>query len=159
VFNVAVKVDSSEGTLGILRKITRKNERSFMMKKRDVLLRFVLLSNGSVDIVCTIVLLLLPLLHRPLLGYQIFDGQGALMAGGWGIATLALGVTRIWASNRARYHEPMNLMGLVEGSTLAVFTFIYVLTGTVTLVQALLPLAIGVVYGVLYAICAVTRPE
>jgi hypothetical protein len=122
------------------------------MKRQEGFLRWVLLLNGIVDLVCVLVLLGLPPIRQPLLGYQVFESQGAFMAGGWGIATLALGVTRIWTSGRPKHHEAMKLMGLLEGSTLAAFTIVYLAIGRATIVQALLPLAVGVVFGALYLV-------
>ena len=68
--------------------------------ERKSFLRLVLAANGIVDIGCAAILLVLPLLRIPVLGYQVFDSQGAFMAGGWGVATLALGVGRLLASSR-----------------------------------------------------------
>jgi hypothetical protein len=135
------------------------NRKGYFMKKYKGFLRWVLILNGIVDLVCVVVLLGLPPIRRPFLGYQVFDSQGAFMAGGWGIATLALGVIRIWASSRPIHYEAMKLMGLLEGSSLAAFTFIYLAVGRATIVQALLPLAVGVVFGLLYLISVVRKVE
>jgi membrane protein CcdC involved in cytochrome C biogenesis len=81
------------------------------------------------------------------------------MAGGWGVATLALGVIRIWSSTKPIHFDAMKLMGLFEGSSLIVFTLIYLAVGRATIVQALLPLTIGVVFGVLYFISIVRRAK
>jgi hypothetical protein len=129
------------------------------MKKQKGFLGWVLLSNGIVDLVCVVVLFVLPPIRQPLLGYQIFDSQGAFMAGGWGVATLALGVIRIWSSTKPIHFDAMKLMGLFEGSSLIVFTLIYLAVGRATIVQALLPLTIGVVFGVLYFISIVRRAK
>jgi hypothetical protein len=115
-------------------------------------LRLVLLTNGIVDLGCVVFLGALPPLARPLLGYSTFDLQGSFMAGGWAIATLALGVTRIWTSSRAQYHAPMRLMGLLEGSALAAFVVISLCLARVTLIQALLPLAVGALFGAAYLV-------
>jgi hypothetical protein len=128
-----------------------------IMKKR--FLGWVLLSNGMVDLVCVVVLLVLPPRRRPLLGYQVFDSQGAFIAGGWAITTLALGIIRIWSSTRPIHFDAMKLMGLLEGTFLAVFTLIYLAVGRATIVQALLPLAVGVVFGLLYFISVVRKAE
>jgi hypothetical protein len=124
------------------------------MSKSHGFLRIVLLSNGIVDIVCAVVLIVLPELGRPLMGYHIFDGQGALMAGGWGMTTLALGLARIWASGRDKYHRPMLLLGELESILLALFTIVFTAVGMASMAQAALPMAVGVVFGVLYVTSA-----
>jgi hypothetical protein len=129
------------------------------MNKQESFLRWVLLLNGIVDLICVLILLGLPPTHRALLGYQVFDSQGAFMAGGWGIATLALGVTRIWTSGRSNTHDAMKLMGITEASMLTVFTVVYLAIGRATFEQALLPLAVGVVFGVLYLVAVVWKQK
>jgi len=88
---------------------------------------------------------------------NLSDSQGAFMAGGWGIATLALGVIRIWTAAKPAYYEAMKLMGLLEGTSLAMFTIICLVVGRVTIIQALLPLNVGVVFSLLYFISVVRR--
>jgi len=134
----------------------KQNGRCFV-KNREILLGPVLLINGIVDLLCAAILLILPSLHKPILGYQVFDSQGAYMAGGWGIATLALGLTRIWASARPTYHRVMLLMGLLEGISLTIFSIIYLFGVHLSLLQVILPLTVGVVFGISYIICAVRK--
>jgi hypothetical protein len=125
------------------------------MRNRAAFLRLVLLANGIVDLLCAAILLILPRLNVPLLGYDGFDVEGAFMAGGWGISTLALGVTRIYASTRPETYGAMLLLGVVEGLCLAVFSIAYALGARITITQALLPLMVGFIFGVTYLICAV----
>jgi hypothetical protein len=125
------------------------------MRSRAAFLRIVLLTNGIVDLLCAAVLLILPRLNVPLLGYDGFDAQGAFMAGGWGVSTLALGVTRIYASTRPETYGAMLLLGVVEGICLAVFSSAYLLGPKITITQALLPLMVGCVFGVSYLVRAV----
>jgi hypothetical protein len=113
----------------------------------------VLLANGIVDVGCAAILLVLPLLRVPLLGYQVFDAQGAFMAGGWGIATSALAVARVWAYSRPIYHPAMLLLGLVEGLALALYALAHLTLARLPFVQALLPLAVGVIFGSAYLLC------
>lgn len=123
-----------------------------MQNRRDFL-GFILLLNGIVDILCAAVLLILPWLKVPLLGYNIFDLQGAFMAGGWGIATLALGVIRIYTSKRPEYHGVMLLLGVVEGICLAIFSIGCFLFTRTTITHVLLPLMVGCIFGASYLIC------
>jgi hypothetical protein len=125
------------------------------MQNRRSLLGFILLTNGIVDVLLALVLLILPRLKDPVMGYDIFDMQGAFMAGGWGISTLALGVTRIYTSKRSEYHGAMLLMGAVEALCLAVFSIACLLFAGITMVQVLLPLIVGGVFGAAYSICVI----
>jgi hypothetical protein len=90
-----------------------------------------------------------------MLGYEIFDFQGAFMAGGWGIATLALGVTRTYTSGRPEYHGAMLLLGVVEGISLAIFSIACLLFTRITITQALLSLMVGCIFSVSYLICVI----
>jgi hypothetical protein len=125
--------------------------------ERKSFLRIILAANGIVDFGCAAVLLVLPLLRIPVLGYQVFDSQGAFMAGGWGIATLALGAGRLLASSRPQTHPLMRTMGLVEGPLLALFSLLHVAFAGVPMMQAALPLAVGVVFGALYTASAILK--
>lgn len=129
------------------------------MQDRGAFLGLILLLNGIVDLLCAAVLLILPRLNVPLLGYERFDAQGAFMAGGWGISTLALGVTRIYASTRPETHSVMLLLGVVEGICLAAYGMVCLLSTNITITQVLLPLMVGCVFGVSYLICAVRRQK
>jgi hypothetical protein len=122
------------------------------MSPRRALMARVLLANGIVDLGCAAILLVLPLLHVPLLGYQVFDAQGAFMAGGWGITTLALAVGRLWAAPRPAYHPVMLLLGLFESTALAVYSVLHLVLAHLPIMQVLLPLTVGVVFGLLYLV-------
>ena len=122
------------------------------MKNKKTSVGFILLANGIIDILCAAVLLVLPRMKAPMLGYDVFHFQGAYMAGGWGIATLALGVVRIYTSHRPDYHGTMVLLGAVEGLSLAIFSIITMLLTESTITQVLLSLMVGAVFGVLYLV-------
>jgi hypothetical protein len=126
------------------------------MERKSFLCR-ILAANGIVDLGCAAILLVLPLLRIPVLGYQVFDSQGAYMAGGWGVATLALGLGRLLASSRPASHPVMLAMGLIEGTVLALFSLLHVAFAGVPLMQASPPLAVGVVFGVLYTVSAIIK--
>jgi hypothetical protein len=127
------------------------------MQNRTTPLGLILLLNGIADLLCAAALLILPRLNAPLLGYDRFDAQGAFMAGGWGVSTLALGITRIYTSSRPEYHGAMLLLGVVEGICLAIFCLLALLLAQITLAQALPPLLVGGIFGVAYSICLVRR--
>ena len=111
--------------------------------------RFVLLSNGVVDLLAAAALLF-PVLGLPLPGYSAYTSQLAFVAGGWAIAALTFGIGRIWTSHKAEFHRLMVVLGLVEAITLAAFCAVNVLCLGVSLLQAMLPLAVGSIYSVLY---------
>jgi hypothetical protein len=125
--------------------------------ERKSFLRIILAANGIVDFGCAAVLLVLPLLRIPVLGYQVFDSQGAFMAGGWGIAALSFGLVRLLASSRPQTHSLMRIAGLFEGAALALGSLLHVALAGVPLVQAALPLAVGVVFGALYTASAILK--
>jgi hypothetical protein len=79
------------------------------------------------------------------------------MAGGWGIATLALGVTRIYTSKRPEYYGAMLLLGVVEGICLAIFSITCFCFTRTTITQGLLPLMVGCIFGTSYLICIIRR--
>jgi hypothetical protein len=121
---------------------------------RDTLLKPVLLWNGIIDLGCGLVLMILPRFPGPILGYGVFDAQGTFMAGGWAMAVLAMGLTRIWTSTKPKFHDAMLLLGLLEGFAVAGFCVISLALGLVSIPQAALPLAVGAVFGVLYLVSA-----
>jgi len=117
--------------------------------KKTQLIRFVIFSNGVIDIFAAIALFF-PVLKLPLPGYASYTKQLAFIAGGWGIAALTFGIGRIWASYKSEFYWMMVILGLVEGVILATYCLISVHFLEISLLQAILPLAVGSVYGVLY---------
>ena len=116
---------------------------------RSQFIRLVLFSNGVVDLFAAIALFF-PALSLPLPGYASYSNDLAFVGGGWGIATLALGVGRIWASYKPEFYYIMVPLGLLEGGILAIYCLISVLFLGISLIQAILPLAVGSLYGTLY---------
>lgn len=117
--------------------------------KRSQFIRLVLFSNGVVDLLAAIALFF-PVLKLPLPGYASYSDDLAFVAGGWGIATLTLGIGRIWASSKPEFYYIMVPLGLLEGGILAIYCLISVLFLGVSLIQAMLPLTVGSLYGTLY---------
>ena len=96
------------------------------------------------------------MLNLPLPGYASYTNQLAFVAGGWGIAALTFGIGRIWASYKSEMYWIMVILGLVEGVILAMLCLINVFFLEIRWLQAMLPLAVGSVYGVLYFIAMFT---
>lgn len=123
--------------------------------KKTQLVRFVLFSNGFIDLFAAIALFF-PVLKLPLPGYTFYTNQLAFVAGGWGIAALTFGIGRIWASYKSDFYWIMVILGLVEGVILAIYCLINVLFLEISLLQAILPLAVGSVYSFLYFVALLT---
>ena len=115
------------------------------------MVRYVLFSNGVIDLFAALALFF-PVFHLPLPGYTAYTNILAFIAGGWGIASLTFGIGRIWASYKPEFYRFMVFLGLTEGVLLAIYCLINVVSLEISLVQAMLPLAIGCVYTVLYFI-------
>ena len=118
-------------------------------QKNTPLVSFVLLANGVIDLFAAIALFF-PVLKLPLPGYTSYTNQLAFVAGGWGIATLALGIGRIWTSYKSEFYWIMVTLGLVEGVFLAMYSLINVIFLEISLLQVMLPLIVGSVFGILY---------
>ena len=112
------------------------------------LARRVLFINGIVDLVAAL-LLFFPVFNLPLPGYDTYTSILAFVAGGWGVATLALGVVRIWSSYKPTTHILMVSGGIIEGILLAIFCVVNIQSLGITALQASLPLTVGGVFGVL----------
>lgn len=119
-------------------------------------IRLILLSNGIIDLLAASALFL-PFFNIPLPGYASYTSQLIFIAGGWGIAALTFGIGRIWASYKPEFYWLMMVLGLIEGVTLAVFCLINVLFLEISLLQAILPLAIGGIYSILYLVAILTQ--
>ena len=118
-------------------------------RKKNQILRLVLFSTGVVDLF-TAIALFFPILDLPLPGYGAYTREIAFVAGGWGIAALTFGIGRIWASYKPAFHRMMAVLGLIEGFILTLFCLINVFFLEISLLQAMLPLAVGGVFGILY---------
>lgn len=117
--------------------------------KRNPFVRLVLISNGIIDLVAALALFF-PILKLPLPGYTSYTNVLAFIGGGWGIAALTFGIGRIWASYKPEFFRVMVVLGLIEGVLLSIYCLINVFFFEISLLQAMLPLAIGSIYGILY---------
>lgn len=118
-------------------------------------IRIVLMTNGIFDLFAALALFF-PVFNLPLPGYNSYTSELAFIGGGWGIAALTFGIGRIWASYKPEFYWLMTILGLVEGMTLCIYCLISITFLGISLLQAILPLAIGSVYGVLYFIAIST---
>jgi hypothetical protein len=113
--------------------------------------QYVLFTNGVVDIFAAFALFF-PLLGISLPGYSSYTSELAFVSGGWAIAALTFGIGRIWTSYRPEFYRVMVALGLFEGVTLSLFCLVNVYFLGISLLQAMLPLAVGGIYGALYLI-------
>jgi len=121
---------------------------------RNKFVRFILLSNGIVDLFAALALFS-PIFNIPLPGYDFYTSELVFIGGGWGIAALTFGIGRIWASYKPELYWIMTVLGLIEGIILSVFCMINILFLGVSFIQAILPLAIGSIYGILYVVAVI----
>ena len=115
-------------------------------------LEIVLLLNGIADLLVAALLLLFPPLGLGLPGLPAPTGAEAFLAGGWGVATLALGVARLWAWRKAELRVPTAVVGILEGAALFAFSLAMLIGGQASLLQAILPLLFGLSFAVLYVL-------
>ena len=121
------------------------------IKKKIQFIRIILFSNGVVDLLAAIALFF-PVFKIPLPGYASYTNQFAFIAGGWGIAAFTFGIGRIWASFKFEFYWFMVILGLLEGVLLSLYCLINVLFLEISLLQVMLSLSVGSVYGVFYFI-------
>ena len=120
-------------------------------KKKIKFIRIILLSNGVVDLFAAIALFF-PVFKIALPGYASYTNQFAFIAGGWGIAAFTFGIGRIWASYKFEFYWFMVVLGLLEGVILSLYCLINVFFLEISLLQVMLSLSVGSVYGVFYFI-------
>jgi len=120
-------------------------------KKKISFIRIILLSNGVVDLLAAIALFF-PVFKIALPGYASYTNQFAFIAGGWGIAAFTFGIGRIWASYKFEFYWFMVVLGLLEGVILSLYCLMNVFFLEISLLQVMLSLSVGSVYGVFYFI-------
>ena len=120
-------------------------------KKKIQFIQIILLSNGVVDLFAAIALFF-PVFKIALPGYASYTNQFAFIAGGWGIAAFTFGIGRIWASYKFEFYWFMVILGLLEGVILSLYCLINVFFLEISLLQVMLSLSVGSVYGVFYFI-------
>ena len=120
-------------------------------KKKIQFVRIILFSNGVVDLFAAIALFF-PVFQIALPGYASYTNQFAFIAGGWGIAAFTFGIGRIWASYKFEFYWFMVILGLLEGVILSLYCLINVFFLEISLLQVMLSLSVGSVYGVFYFI-------
>ncbi len=116
------------------------------------MLKIVLQVNGVVDILAAVMLVLFPAVGWRMPGLNLIGPETAFAAGGWAIATLALGVSRIWAAYVPVFRRFTGAVALVEGTLLGTFCIVRLATGANPLSQVAMALPVGVAFSAAYAV-------
>lgn len=111
----------------------------------------VLLINGIADLIVAMGMLFAGTLMGAVTGFEFYAG------GGWGIATIALGLWRIWASRKPEAYWFTALGGIVEGGALAIFSVVSVTTYSLEFADVMLSFAFASVFCLSYLVAFVLR--
>jgi hypothetical protein len=117
--------------------------------------RFVLFSNGVVDIFAAIALFF-PLFNLPLPGYTSYTNLLSFVSGGWGIAALTFGIGRIWTSYKPEFYWVMVILGLIEGVFLSMYSLINVIFFDLSWLHVMLSFCVGSIFGILYFVALIS---
>ena len=116
------------------------------------MLKRVLFWNGIADLAAAVMLIGFPSIGWRIPGFGALGPDAAFAAGGWGVAALTLGIGRIWAAHVPACRRLMAVLGVIEGVVLTGYCLLRVAFSPTTIVQTLMPLAVGAVFAALYAI-------
>ncbi|MHA1766910.1 MAG: hypothetical protein ACTSVK_11730 [Promethearchaeota archaeon] len=106
--------------------------------------------NGVADIAIAICLIIIPRSFARILQFENFNDSFRFLAGGYGIAALCFGITRIWVANKHKFFWETVIVGLIEGSLLGTFCVIMVIMTDITFIHAFLSILIGFGYMIIY---------
>lgn len=87
-------------------------------KFADSFVSRILLINGTADLTIACGMIFFGRLMGASTGMELFTG------GGWGIATIALGLWRIWASGKPEAFWFTAIGGIIEGGTLVIYSIV-----------------------------------
>lgn len=118
----------------------------------------VLLLNGLGDILLGLGMLLAAEQFASLLNF-LYSHEVQYLAGGWGIATLALGGWRAIASrsDNSEFVSYTVFFGLFEAGLLSLFELTQVVTGRLSLHQVSLGLGFSAFFALAYLFCVIKR--
>ena len=112
--------------------------------------RISMIINGIVDILMAFCLIIIPRLFAQILQFNNFNASFRFLAGGYGIAALCLGLSRIWVAIKNTFLWETVLIGFNEGFLLGTFCLSMVIYSEITLINAFLPMLIGYGYMLIY---------
>jgi hypothetical protein len=125
-------------------------------KRLPQISRTILLLNGLGDILLGLCMLFAVEQFASLLNFQ-YTSEIQYLAGGWGIATLTLGIWRSIASRSVNHEFVVYTVffGLFEGGLLSVFEVLQVVFGSLSVQQAYLGLGFSSFFALAYLFCVV----
>jgi hypothetical protein len=115
-------------------------------------LRIALFINGCFDILIGVGLIFFLFPLGRLLDYSQLSNPAFFGFGGWGIAAICFGAGRIISSFDDKKYTLWGFLGLLEGTLLTLFCLFHIGKGTVTFLQAVIPLFVAAGFGICYAI-------
>ena len=110
----------------------------------------VLIINGIIDLLIGVSMLFGSKILATAMGFADFTDTFRFLAGGWGIAALSFGITRIWVGRGEKFIWPTVVIGLFEGTSLSIFCVILMIFTNLTALNVLIPLIIGLSFMILY---------
>jgi len=119
-------------------------------EKLDLFVKISMIVNGIADITLAICLIFLPRLLAQILQFEDFNDSFRFLAGGYGIAVLCLGLTRIWVAIKNTFFWETVILGLIEGSLLGTFCLISIIMTEITFINAFLSMFIGFGFMIIY---------
>ncbi|MHA1521043.1 MAG: hypothetical protein ACTSRK_12740 [Promethearchaeota archaeon] len=113
--------------------------------------------NGILDIGTGLPLLLFPQMFATMMGFADFTDSFRFLAGGWGIAAIIFGITRIWVAIKDEFLWPTVMLGALEGSLLGAFCLILVFATSLTLMNVVLAMLMGYGFMIIYVSALIYR--
>ena len=110
----------------------------------DKFVKTLLLVNGVADSLIALGMIFLGRVMGATTGMEFYA------AGGWGIATFALGLWRIWASKHPEAFWFTAMGGIIEGGVLALFSVIAIPLYSLELSDTIISLLFGFTFSSLY---------
>lgn len=126
-------------------------------EKLEHRVKITLIINGIVDIAIAFCLIIIPRLFAQILQFEDFNESFRFLAGGYGIATLSLGITRIWVAKKNSFLWETVLVGFIEGFLLGTFCMAMVLYTEITIINAFLPILIGFGFMIIFLLFLISR--
>jgi hypothetical protein len=126
-------------------------------EKLEHFVKISMIINGIVDIGIAVCLIAIPRLFAQILQFENFNDSFRFLAGGYGIAALCFGLTRIWVALKQVFFWETVLIGFYEGFLLGTFCIAMIIYTEITFINAFLPMLIGYGYMIIYIYSLNTR--
>ena len=126
-------------------------------EKLEHFVKISMIINGIVDIGIAICLIAIPRLFAQILQFENFNDSFRFLAGGYGIAALCFGLTRIWVALKQVFFWETVLIGFYEGFLLGTFCLSMVIFSEITFINAFLSMLIGFGFMIIYLLSLISR--